>query len=241
MRIGIVILTFCIFGSIGSADAPSIELASVDGVVSVVRKTKGAADNGEVVIWLKPVAEPGQRSSESPQSRGRLKIVQQNKRFEPRFLVVPVGSVVDFPNVDPFFHNVFSLFDGKRFDLGLYEAGTSRSVSFNRPGVCYIFCNIHPEMSAVVVVVDTPYYAVSNRAGEFTVPNVPLGRYVLSVWHDHHKPERPDEFPRDVRISQANASLGVIRLIESVPVIVPHKNKYGHQYNAAPPLSPIYK
>ena len=240
MRIGIVLVTCCVFGSIGVAIAPRGDVASVYGVVSVVRHAKGAADNGEVAIWLKPVAEPGQRRSESSPPRARLKIVQQDKRFEPHFLVVPVGSVVDFPNLDPFFHNVFSLFDGKRFDLGLYEAGTSRSVPFNRPGVCYIFCNIHPEMSAVVFVVDTPYYATSNRVGEFTVPNVPPGRYTLSVWHERYKPERPKEFPRDLTVSRAGTSVGVIRLVESDEVIVPHKNKYGHDYNA-PPVTPIYK
>ena len=240
VRLGIVILTICVFGSLRAADAPPSELASVNGVVSVVRKTKGAADNGEVAIWLKRVAEPGQRSRENPLPDAHQKIVQRNKRFEPRFLVVPVGSVVDFPNLDPFFHNVFSMFDGKRFDLGLYEAGTSRGVPFTTPGVCYIFCNIHPEMSAVVVVVDTQYFAITNRAGEFTVPNVPPGRYVLSVWHERHKPERPKDFPRDLTISEASTSIGVIRLIESDEVIVPHRNKYGHDYN--PPLpSPIYK
>jgi len=154
---------------------------------------------------------------------------------------VPVGSVVEFPNLDPFFHNVFSMFDGKRFDLGLYEAGTSRSVPFATPGVCYIFCNIHPEMSAVVVVVDTPYFAVTNRAGEFTVPNVPPGRYVLSVWHERHKPERPKEFPRDLTIGSASTSVGVIRLIESNEVIASHKNKYGNDYNPPRPSTPVYK
>jgi len=235
MRPGIVILAFCVLGSSGTA-----EVTSVSGVVSVVRKTKGPADNGEVAIWLTPLAEPGQRSHETPLPRVQLKIVQKHKRFEPHFLVVPVGSAVDFPNLDPFFHNVFSLFNGNRFDLGLYEAGTSRRVPFTRPGICYIFCNIHPEMSAVVLVVDTPYYAVSNRAGEFTVPNVPEGRYVLSVWHERYTLERPNDFPRDVRIPQASASLGVIRLIESDQVIVPHTNKYGHGYNPPPP-GPIYK
>jgi plastocyanin len=241
VRTGIVFLSCWVLGSIGAADGPQSERTSVSGMVSVIRKTKGPADNGEVAIWLKPIAGPGQRSGEMPLPRARPKIVQQNKRFEPRFLVVPVGSVVDFPNVDPFFHNVFSLFDGKRFDLGLYEAGTSRSVPFNSAGVCFIFCNIHPEMSAVIVVVDTPYYAVSNSAGEFSVPNVPAGRYALSVWHERHKPERPDEFPRDVRVSQAGASLGVIRLMESDQVIAPHKNKYGHDYTAPPPQNPVYK
>jgi plastocyanin len=216
------------------------EFTAVSGVVSVARKA-GAADNGEVVIWLKAVAAPGQRSSDRPLPRAGLKIIQQNKRFEPHVLVVPVGSLVEFPNLDPFFHNVFSMFDGKRFDLGLYEAGTSRTVPFTTPGVCYIFCNIHPEMSAVVVVVDTPYYAMSNPAGQVTVPNVPPGRYLLSVWHQRYKPERPQEFPRDLIVSGTPPPVGVIRLVESDEVIVPHKNKYGHDYNPPRPASPIYR
>jgi len=167
--------------------------------------------------------------------------VQRNKRFEPRMLVAPVGAVIDFPNLDPFFHNVFSLFDGKRFDLGLYEAGSSRSVPFNTAGVCYIFCNIHPDMSAVVVVVDTPYYAVSNAAGDFIVPNVPPGRYTLSVWHERDKPEHPEAFPREVLISGSSTSLGAIRLIESDAMIAPHKNKYGHDYTPPPTPNPLYK
>lgn len=239
-RLAAAIVVLCVCGFPGTARSVADEFPAVNGVVSVVRKTKSAVDNSDVAIWLKPVAEAG-RAAGLALPRLRLKILQHNKRFEPRLLVVPVGSVVDFPNEDPFFHNVFSLFDGKRFDLGLYEAGTSRSVAFTNLGICYIFCNIHPEMSAVVVVVDTPYYAVSNRAGEFTVPNVPPGRYALSVWHERHKPERPDEYPREVRISQASTSLGVIRLIESDQVIAPHKNKYGKDYNPPKPTSPIYK
>src|SRR5882762_1954412 len=103
---------------------------------------------------------------------------------QPHVLVVPVGSAVDFPNRDPFFHNVFSLFDGKRFDLGLYEAGASNSVRFDRLGVSFLFCNIHPEMSAVVIAVDTPYYGVSDRAGNITVSGVPDGTYEVHVWHE---------------------------------------------------------
>jgi plastocyanin len=234
MSVGLIGLLCCVAGAI--AEAGQRELVTVRGAVSVMRRSRGAVDNGDIAVWLKPVGGPGERPREIA-PRARLKIVQQDKRFEPRLLVVPVGSVVEFPNLDPFFHNVFSMFDGKRFDLGLYEAGSSRSVPFTTPGVCYIFCNIHPEMSAVVVVVDTPYFAVTNRAGEFTVPNVPPGRYALSVWHERHKPERPDEFPRSVTISQASPSVGDIRLIESEQVIIPHKNKYGHDYN---PPSPVY-
>ena len=95
--------------------------------------------------------------------------MQRNKSFDPHLLVVPVGSVVAFPNRDPFFHNVFSLFEGKRFDLGLYEAGSTRDVHFDKPGISYIFCNIHPEMSAVVVALDTPYYGISDQHGQVVI------------------------------------------------------------------------
>src|SRR5882724_88559 len=116
-------------------------------------------DASQVVVWLTPVGT----SSESKQAPGPPpKLVQKSKSFSPHLLIVPVGSTVEFPNRDPFFHNVFSLFEGKRFDLGLYEAGTSRIVHFDRAGISYIFCNIHPEMSAVVITLPTPFYGVSD-------------------------------------------------------------------------------
>src|SRR2546430_5669857 len=118
------------------------------------------------------------------QTSPRTRLVQKNKSFEPHVLVVPVGSLVEFPNRDPFFHNVFSLFEGKRFDLGLYESGTTRSLRFDRPGISYLFCNIHPEMSAVIIALDTPYYASSNAGGQIAIPNVPVGQYMLHVWRE---------------------------------------------------------
>jgi len=203
----------------------------VSGVVSVAHKT--AADNGGVAIWLKPAVA-------APLPKVRARIVQKDKRFDPPVTVVPVGSVIDFPNQDPFFHNVFSLFDGKRFDLGLYEAGTSRSVTFSMAGVCYVFCNIHPEMSALVVVVDTPYYAVSDRSGAFSIPGVPAGRYQLFVWHDRYKPENDGDVPRDLTVPAEGVSTGVLRLVET-SAIAPHKNKFGHDYAPPAAASPIYR
>ena len=216
---------------------------TVTGTVTVVRAARPAKlDSSNAVVWLKPVAGPALRSGEGQSSSpARFKIVQQHKRFDPHVLAVPVGSVVDFPNLDPFFHNVFSMFDGKRFDLGLYEAGASHSVTFDRPGVCYIFCNIHPEMSAIVVVVDSPYYAVSNRAGEFSISGVTPGRYVVTVWHERGKIEVPNNASREVTISQENAALPMIRLIDSGQLIAPHKNKYGLDYDSSTPANPVYK
>jgi plastocyanin len=216
---------------------------TVTGVVSIVRATSssGKLDNGNAVVWLKPSAGANRRGLDGNTStRPHYKILQQHKRFDPHVLAVPVGSVIEFPNLDPFFHNVFSMFNGKRFDLGLYEAGSSHNVTFDSPGICYIFCNIHPEMSAAVVVIDSPYYAMSNRIGQFSIPNVMPGNYLLNVWHERGKSESPIDYPRTVNISAENASLGTIRLVDAGELLSHHKNKYGQEYNT-PAANPIYK
>lgn len=104
--------------------------------------------------------------------------------FEPSVLAVPVGTTVEFPNLDPFFHNVFSYSKTKKFDLGRYPKGESQSVTFDKPGIVQIFCEIHYSMRAYVHVVTTPYAAVSNEQGEFYIPNVTRGEYTLHVWQE---------------------------------------------------------
>ena len=153
--------------------------------------------------------------------------------------MVQVGTVVEFPNRDPFFHNVFSLFEGKRFDLGLYEAGTTRRVRFDRAGVCYIFCNIHPEMSAVVIVLDTPYYGIANRRGIVDIRKVPAGPYTVHVWNERSLPEDLTQLRREIVISPAQTSLGKLQIRES-EVTLAHKNKYGQDYPKAAPPGPGY-
>jgi hypothetical protein len=123
--------------------------------------------------WQRPVSRA---------KPGHYRLVQKDKTFTPHLLVIPTGSSVDFPNLDPFFHNVFSLFNGKRFDLGLYESGSSRTVHFDHDGVSYIFCNIHPEMSAVIVTLSTPYFEVSPADGSITLHAVPPATYEMHVW-----------------------------------------------------------
>lgn len=189
-----------------------------------------------VVVWLTPIGAP--IGSQPPTAR--LTLAQHNKRFEPHVLVVPVGSVVQFPNRDPFFHNVFSLFEGKRFDLGLYEAGSTRNVSFDRPGISYIFCNIHAEMSAVVVALDTPYYGISNRNGEIVVPNVPIGRYLMKTWYETTPPEELNSMNREISVTQSTSTLGVLH-VPAGPPAAAHKNKYGLDYEPPAPDSPAYE
>ena len=222
------------------------QTVSVTGTVTIVRnkqKGDGKPDSPDVVVWLKAITGGAGREQEkwTPPTHPRLRLVQRHKRFDPHILVVPINSVVEFPNLDPFFHNVFSMFDGKRFDLGLYEAGTTHNVTFDRPGICFIFCNIHPEMSAVVVVLDTPYYAVSKNSGEFSIPDVPRGRYLASVWSERCPPGSIAGFPREIAVSESDASLGAIRLVEAGDLLSPHKNKYGYDYITPNPPGPLYE
>jgi hypothetical protein len=174
-----------------------------------------------------------QKASEIPQ------LVQKNKAFHPSLLVIPVGGKVEFPNHDPFFHNVFSLFEGKRFDLGLYESGTTRFVQFDKPGISFIFCNIHAQMSAVVIALATPYYAISDARGDLSIPQVPPGRYELQVFHSSVAPDTLRTMNREITVAPGATSLGTFTLAES-DLLLAHKNKYGREYDRPEPDSPAY-
>jgi plastocyanin len=222
---------------------------AVRGRVEVIGAAgAGSTRHGTIpatVAWLTPITGGGGEAATaapsppaSPAQNPRL--VQKNKSFEPHILVVPAGSLVEFPNHDPFFHNVFSLFEGKRFDLGLYEAGTSRTVRFDRPGISYIFCNIHPEMSAVVITLATPLYGISNRDGQLSLSGVPYGHYMLHVWSEGMGPENAQPLTREITIGENASSLGVIRVPEAKGQHMAHKNKYGREYDEPAPDNSVY-
>ncbi len=231
-------------GAIGSYAQTA---ATVRGRVEVAGRVNAKSKHAsipETVVWLTPLpAASGENSSALPPtpSPPNLRLVQKNKSFDPHILVVPAGSIVEFPNRDPFFHNVFSLFEGKRFDLGLYEAGTSRMVRFDRPGISYIFCNIHPEMSAVVITITTPFYAISNSEGQLTLASVPVGRYLLHIWSEGMGPENAQPLTREITIAENASSLGVIRVPEATGQSMAHKNKYGREYDEPTPDSSVYQ
>lgn len=142
---------------------------------------------------------------------------------------------MQFPNADPFFHNVFSLFDGRRFDLGLYEAGSTRGVTFGKEGISYIFCNIHPEMSAVVIALSTPFYAVGDKQGAFRIPDVPTDEYLLQVWVQGADAAELKALSRKVHVAAGHADLGVIRLSQPPHLPSSHTNKYGEAYDTHEP------
>lgn len=201
--------------------------ARVSGTVELVdsrdpgvRKRK---DYSGVVVWL----EGGPATASQPKT---VQMVQKNKRFTPHVLAVQVGDAVDFPNYDPIFHNAFSNFDGQPFDVGLYPPGTSQKVRFNRDGIVRIFCNIHPTMSAVIVVLKTPHHAVSSRSGAFTIEGVPPGEYTLRVFHERSPEATLKRQERRVSVGESGLDLPPIRISESGFIQTPHKNKYGKEY-----------
>jgi len=171
-----MLLVVAVFGSLASA-APAPALVDLQGTTRVGDRTEPHA-----VVWLD--APAGSMAARAP----RTILDQRNLDFSPQVLAVRVGTVVEFPNNDRVFHNVFSFHDGKKFDLGLYPVGTMRRVIFDHPGLSRIFCNIHPNMGAHVMVVDTPYFTVSGDDGRFTIPAVPAGTYTYHAW----RPGRPD-------------------------------------------------
>jgi plastocyanin len=215
------------------------QTAELRAKVQLRRNGRRAADASKIVVWLTPLGNtaappiPLQKPSEIPQ------LVQKDKSFHPSLLVIPAGGKVEFPNHDPFFHNVFSLFDGKRFDLGLYESGSTQFVQFDKPGISYIFCNIHAQMSAVVIALTTPYYSISNRRGEIDIAEVIPGRYQMHVFHSSVSADTLHALEREITVASGDTFLGNLTLEES-NLEAAHKNKYGHDYDPPDPDNPAY-
>lgn len=182
-----------------------------------------------VVAWLVPVDASGARAFQVQPGAGQVfEMAQKNKMFVPHLLVVPVGATVSFPNRDPFFHNVFSLFNGKRFDLGLYEGGNTHAVPFTRDGVSYIFCNIHPEMGAVILSVSTPYFAIGTQSS-VQLGYVPAGEYVLRVWAENAAPESLAAASRTIKVHGPALDLGTLQIL--LQPRAAHTNKFGEPYS----------
>ena len=178
------------------------------------------------VLWLEPLS--GNTVPPPWKHSGPYRLVQKNKMFSPHLLVVPVGTSVTFPNDDPFFHNVFSLFDGKRFDLGLYEAGISKEVRFERPGISYLFCNIHPQMSAVVVALETPLFAIAQKNGTLSIEGVPNGEYSAHLWVEGADEHALALWTHRISVKEAHMEAGNFAV--SALGSEHHLNKFGKPY-----------
>jgi plastocyanin len=201
---------------------------------SAVRRHK---DFSGVVIWL----EPANGAAQLGRVPHHVEMRQQNKRFLPHVLAVPLGASVDFPNFDPIFHSAFSNYSGQTFDVGLYKPGTSKTVVFTRPGIVRVFCNIHPTMSAVIAVLDTPWFAVSRASGEYEIRGVPPGDYQLHVFHERAAEDTLNGLVRRVTMAQDSPQiLSPITISETGYIPAPHKDKYGRDYPPVIDGDPAY-
>jgi len=219
--------------------AGSATAATVTGRVRVEGAAGKVPSPAGVVVWLEPVSGTTPPVAQPGAPPPVEKVVQRNRKFLPRVLAVPVGTAVDFPNADPIMHNVFSNYDGQVFDLHLFASQTTRRVVFRRAGVCRVFCNIHPEMSAVVAVVPTPYFAVTGPEGRFEI-RAPAGAYRLQVWHERSVPDRLRDLEQQVTVGDNPVALSQILVSEEGYQPVAHRDKYGQEYKPAPEAAFFY-
>jgi plastocyanin len=202
----------------------------VELVLSQDPNVRKHLDYSGVVVWLEPVSG----ATALPVRARHAEMTQKGKAFSPHVLAIPIGATVDFPNYDPIFHNAFSNYNGQIFDIGLYPPGATRSIAFRRPGVVRVFCNIHPAMSAVIVVLKSPYFGVSNKNGAVQISGVPPGSYRMQVFHERATEQTLAATTRVVEIPEEGAQLAPISISESGYLQLPHKNKFGKDY---PPVT----
>ena len=213
-------------------------VSAVAGTFLLLLLWGGSAQAGPVSGMVRTVARPGVAPAagivyaepidvQAPRQPGRFTLRQKAKTFLPRVLGVPVGSSVDFPNDDTIFHNVFSLSGPQPFDLGLYRSGETPSRAFAQPGTYRVFCNIHPQMSALILVVPTPHVVLAASDGRFVL-DLPAGRYRLTALSERASPVSVEV------VAEAGATVAPeLTLDESRWVVVQHKNKFGKDYSTS--------
>jgi len=207
---------------------------TVSGAVEITNSREPAVrrnkDYSGVVLWLEPV-DHGDIPVPPPK---HAQMVQKDRHFTPHVLAISVGSTVEFPNRDPYYHNAFSNFSGEPFDIGLYPPGTSKSTMFKRPGIVRVFCNIHPTMSAIIAVLPNPWYDLTSATGKFHIANVPTGEYQLRIFYERALPEVVQFLEHKITVPANGLALPLISISETGYIPPAHFNKYGKPY---PPVS----
>jgi len=191
------------------------QAASISGRIRFIGRAPGVA--AATIVYAE--ALDGGRTQ-----TGQFKMTQKNKSFVPHVLAIPVGSTIAFPNDDSIFHNVFSLSRPNPFDLGLYRAGTSKDRTFATPATYRLFCNIHPQMSAIILVLPTSYITEADAAGNYRF-DMPPGRYRVIAWSERAEPASVELAVAASAITAPDLSLDESKFVET-----PHKNKFGEDY-----------
>ena len=212
-------LPFAIAAALVAAAPSAVSVAIAGPVTGTVRvQVRDGTTAAPAIVYAEPL------DAAAPRKPGTFTLQQKGKTFVPRLLAVPVGSTVTFPNDDQIFHNVFSRTTPGPFDLGLYRAGASKSRTFDQPAAYRVFCNIHPQMTALLAVVATPFATIADATGAFTL-ELPPGRYKLTALS-----ERAAPVSQELTVGPGAVSAPALTLDESQFVQVPHKNKFGQDY-----------
>ncbi len=198
MKKNVVLIVVCIIfiNSINAQD-PVIKNGTITGTITVT----GVKDTNDIVVYLENVAGIFEPTEKNPV------LDQKNLIFDPHVLPVLVGTTVKFPNSDYVRHNIFSPSKAKKFNLGTYSAGVVREVTFDKPGVVTLLCNVHTMMSAFIVVLENPYFTKTGPGGKFTINNVPPGTYKIKTWHEKLKEQIQDIKVNPGEIVTANFKL----------------------------------
>ena len=201
-------------------------MAVVSGQVSIQeRPGEPTEDLGNVVVYLEPATASAPRPARRMSATNAV-MTLQSRQFSPRVRVVVSGSTIEFPNNDPFSHNVFSKQNGG-FDTGVYGRGKSRDQTFEEPGVYPLYCNVHPRMTAFVITLNTTLYTQAGADGRFVLPDVPPGSYRMTVWHDRATAET-----REIVVPAGGLTNVRVELDARAYKYVQHKNKLGKDYTS---------
>jgi plastocyanin len=198
--------------------------ASITGKINFVTKRGQNPVATETLIRLDPITARAPK-----RAPGTFQIVTRNKMLIPHVLAIPAGSTVVFPNDDPISHNLFSLSSPNAFDLGLYRRGAGKSQKFDSAGVVNVYCNVHPNMSAVIHILSTPYFGFADTAGNFAIADVPAGKYRLIAWNEQ---AGETESIVEVQSSAAPAPLQLTLDSRNARQSQQHMDKTGKPYKA---------
>ena len=220
MRVGgLAVVAAASLAAVGVAELSA--QGTVAGRISIQEKPgEKTTDFANTVVYLEPKGGPAKASE------AKAQMAINGRNFAPRVRVVPVGSTVEYPNQDPFTHNVFSTTPGALFDLGSYGSGTSKSNQFKKAGAFAIYCNVHSKMTGYVVVVNTPWFTQAAADGRWEIAKVPAGKYTLTVWH-----ERAKQVDTEIEVPGAGLASLDSKLDASGYKELAHKDKVGKDYS----------
>ena len=212
---------FLLIAAAASVVATAVSAATVNGkVMFMTRRGQNPVVN-ETLVWLEPAGKTWKKPPAA------FTMTTRSKTFLPHVLAVPAGSTVNFPNEDPIAHNLFSLTPGNTFDLGLYRRGAGKAHKFDAPGTVNVYCNVHPNMSAIVHVMSTPFYGFADPNGNYSF-DVPAGRYRLVAWNEQGGVSAPSDI--EVKADGTVGGATLLTIDGRNFRVSQHKNKFGQTY-----------